>query len=480
MLTMAQQYDIKQRLAMEENNVSRVAEITGHCRNTIARYRDLPPQEKGRPRKRPSLIEKEGFDELLKDWVYEDSLLPQGSKLARSVRVMYEKLVTLGFTGSYETTARYVRKLREEHFVERRTYERLEIGLDIAQMDFGTMTAVYHGELVRVELLIVSLPYSNHPVVQALPAQNQECVLHGLEQIFRRMGGVPRKIWCDNLKAAVIQPKRGEKPAVLAERFAAFAAHYGFEPVPCNPWSGNEKGNVEKKVDFIREHFFCMEIPEMQSYEQLTEWLNLELEKRDRKTVHYEKGIIVMDLFDEQKKGFLGLPAPWTMEKTVELRANKYREVRLDNHRVVIHKAAPSQKVRVVLDWKGYRCYSPDNRLLQEGLRPYYGAGEDIRWQEIFRDWVRRPGCIEHSRWSKHLPNPIREFLLETPSRESQRERLKTLIELMDSFTLEQIEENLYSLLASPRTCPQSGLNNLLQYDHLSRGGRQSHAGAGS
>lgn len=35
MIPMAQQYDIKLQLAIEENNVNRVAEITGHSRNTI-------------------------------------------------------------------------------------------------------------------------------------------------------------------------------------------------------------------------------------------------------------------------------------------------------------------------------------------------------------------------------------------------------------------------------------------------------------
>lgn len=480
MVEMARQYDIKHMLFEEHLSVSEVARITGHSRNTIRKYRDLPPQEKCKPRQRQSLVEKEGFDSLVKDWVYEDSLLPSGSKLKRSVRVMYETLVKLGFTGSYESLARYVRKLKEDHFVERRTYERLELGMDIGQMDFGTVLTVHEGKLIDVDLLILSLPHSNHPVVAAVPSQNQECVLYGLQQIFKRLGGVPRKIWCDNLKAVVVQPKKGDKPAVLTEQFEAFANYYGFKAVPCNPYAGNEKGNVEKKVGFIRDHYFCMEVPEMQSYEQLTEWLNDEIEKRDRETIHYEKGIPVMELFEEQKRGFLGLPAAYPIEKVVEYRTNKYREVRLDNHRVVIHKAAPSQKVRVVLDWKNYRCYSLDNRLLQEGQRPYFGEGQDIKWQQIFRDWLERPGCIEHSRWSKHLPAVIRDFLLETPDKAGKRERLKTLIELLNSYTLDLIEENLSDLLASAHPYSDSSLNVLVQYDHLSRGGGQSHAEAAS
>lgn len=474
---MAQQYDIKLQLAIEENNVSRVAEITGHSRNTIAKYRDNPVQEKCKPRVRMSIVDKEGFTEMIEDWIFEDSLLKPGSKMARSVLMMYQEIKKLGFTGSYETLARYVRNKKKANFVEQRTYERLDLGLDIAQIDFGTMQVVYKEQLVDVQILVMTFPYSNYAVVQVLPAQNQECFLYGLQKIFELIGGVPRKIWCDNLKAAVVTPKSGDKAAVLADRFAGFAAHFGFEPVPCNPYAGNEKGNVEKKVDFIRDRFFCMEIPAMQSYEQLTDWLNEQLRLRAEE-MHYLKNIPVKDLFEEQRKGLLELPALYPIEKTIQRKTTKYREIKLDDHNVVIHRATPRQKVKIILDWKCYRCYSLDNRLLQEGLRPYYGEGEDIKWQEIFRDWVHRPGCIEHSRWSKHLPTIIRDFLLETPDREGQRERLKTLITFLDSYTLKQVEENLPSLLASAHPYSETGLNVLLQYDHLSRGGGQSHAEA--
>lgn len=398
MLKMARQHYIQNLLTKEHYSVSKVAEITGHSRNTIAKYRDLPPQEQAKPRFRLCLVEKEGFAEEVKDWLYEDSNLPAGSKLARPVRVMYEELVKQGFTGSYETLARYVRRLKEEHFVERRTYERLELGLDIAEIDFGTMQVVYDGNLVDIQVLILSFPYSNYAVVQVLPSQNQECLLYGLQRIFEKIGGVPRRILCDNLKAAVTRPKKGETAAVLASRFASFSDYYGFEPVPCNPYAGNEKGNVEQKVHFVRDHFFTMEFPEMQSYEQLTEWLNEQLELRAQDTIHYEKDRPVMELYEEQKKGLLGLPTPYPIEKSVEYRTTKYREVELDNHKVVIHNAIPCQKVRMVVDWKNYRCYSLDNRLLQEGLRPYYGEGQDIKWQSIFREWLQRPGCIRHSR----------------------------------------------------------------------------------
>ena len=39
--------------------------------------------------------------------------------------------------------------------------------------------------------------------------------------------------------------------------FLAFAAHYRFEPRPVAICRGNEKGRVERQIDFIRKSFFA-------------------------------------------------------------------------------------------------------------------------------------------------------------------------------------------------------------------------------
>lgn len=68
----------------------------------------------------------------------------------------------------------------------------------------------------------------------ALPAENQECLLEGLKELFRQAGGVPKKIRIDNMSTAVTQVKSKTEPAVLTDGFLQFATHYGFETQVCN------------------------------------------------------------------------------------------------------------------------------------------------------------------------------------------------------------------------------------------------------
>ena len=44
--------------------------------------------------------------------------------------------------------------------------------------------------------------------------------------------------------------------------------HYNFETQPCNPYSGHEKGNVERKVSYTRNNWFTTS-PVMESFYNL-------------------------------------------------------------------------------------------------------------------------------------------------------------------------------------------------------------------
>jgi hypothetical protein len=75
-----------------------------------------------------------------------------------------------------------------------------------------------------------------------------------MKQVFEQMGGVPQRIWFDNLSAAVVHiEKQGQRQ--LTDMFRRFCAHYRFEAVFCNPYSGHEKGHVEAKCGYSKRNW---------------------------------------------------------------------------------------------------------------------------------------------------------------------------------------------------------------------------------
>src|SRR5699024_12331407 len=80
-----------------------------------------------------------------------------------------------------------------------------------------------------------------------------ECVCQGLQDIFEFIGGVPPLLIFDN--ATGVGRRIGDA-IHESELFSRFRAHYHFRVRFCNPYSGWEKGNVERKVDYNRANLF--------------------------------------------------------------------------------------------------------------------------------------------------------------------------------------------------------------------------------
>ena len=75
-----------------------------------------------------------------------------------------------------------------------------------------------------------------------------------LAEAFEHFGGVPRVVLYDNLKSVVLE--RSGEHVRFHDRILELAGHYHFEPRPCAPYRPNEKGKVERAIQYVRASFF--------------------------------------------------------------------------------------------------------------------------------------------------------------------------------------------------------------------------------
>ena len=120
-----------------------------------------------------------------------------------------------------------------------------------------------------------------------------------MKQLFHQAGGVPTHLRIDNLSAAVVTVGKGDN-RTYTDAFLQFQMHYNFEVQPCNPYSGHEKGNVERKVCYTRNNWFTT-APIMESFSQLAQWLEVQA-MEDQKRLHYEKEVMIEDLWNDDKR----------------------------------------------------------------------------------------------------------------------------------------------------------------------------------
>lgn len=296
MLTMPEIHYIKHLRENEDLSLSEIARKTGKDWRTIKKYADGEISAGQIGYRKSGMMVDDGYGQIVDDWLEED--LKVKRKDRRTNKVLFEQLQKEhGFPGSYRTVCEYIQHKRPEmKELKAKRYERLEHPPGEAQVDFGSMTIVQNGAYKDIKALILSFPYSNAAFAYPLPAENSECFLEGLTKLFHQAGGVPTHLRIDNLPAAVVSVgKRGERK--YTDPFLKFQSHYCFEIQACNPASGHEKGNVEKKVGYTRNNFFVM-APPMKDFEQLTEWLHEQM-KKDQKRLHYEKERLIEELWEE-------------------------------------------------------------------------------------------------------------------------------------------------------------------------------------
>ena len=303
-------------------SISTIAETLSINWRTAKKYgdKDQLPQVKTQIKK--GMMYDEKWGEIVSDWLEEDSKVKK--KLRRTNKQMYEALGKMDFKGSYRTVCNFIEEWRANRDDEiSKGFERLTHPEGEAQVDFGIMEAVHEGEIVDVHALVMSFPASNVALGIPLPSENQECFLSGLKKLFKQAEGVPLSIRIDNLTPAVKKVRGSEGEAQLTDEFIAFQNHYGFKVQVCNPRSGHEKGNVERKVGYIRYNFFSVP-PVMKDFEDLENQLSERLVE-DRKRMHYRKGEMIEILWESEQKQLLKLPEnDYPVFKQMPIKFNKY------------------------------------------------------------------------------------------------------------------------------------------------------------
>lgn len=92
----------------------------------------------------------------------------------------------------------------------------------------------------------------------------------------------------------------------VTDRFLRFTEHMGFEAAFCNPSAGNEKGNVENKVGYLRRNYLVPE-PKVKSLAAYNKNLLASCQK-DLERSHYRKELHIVELFQDDRKALLPLP----------------------------------------------------------------------------------------------------------------------------------------------------------------------------
>jgi transposase len=440
MLKMPQQQYIKFLREIEGHNISEIANQLGVHWRTAKKYADKEDWNQTTVKKSRKSPVMEPYKEIIDTWLIEDSHLPRKQR-HKNCRIFNRLQSEYGFPGGQRTVTAYVSKRRKELELEKaKSYQRLEHPGGEAQVDFTTIHVSKDCQLIQYKLLVMSFPFSNAAFVYPVPAENQECFLEGLKTLFGQIGGVPQRIWFDNLSAAVIEVKKdGERK--LTDGFMRFVSHYRFEPIFCNPASGNEKGHVENKCGYGQRNW-CVPVPVFESQEILAGQL-ANLADGDLERAHYLKDSTTRELWTQEQKKLQTLPCiayeVFHLDSAV---VNKYSEIRTDKVAVPVFQVTPGTEVMLKVWWDRVEVLNREYGHLTTIPRPYTGKTVEIPWHEVFKGFLRKPRSVNHSQFVRMLPEKTKEYI-STSDLEERRQRLSAIVNWSSLYEIREIHQVL-------------------------------------
>ena len=424
MLTMSQINHIKD-LSNCGYRISEISEKTGADPKTIRKYLaqdDFSPDP-------PVILSKpsklDPFKPIIDEWLEEDK--KHWRKQHHTARRVFDRLVAeQGYDGSYNLVQRYMKKRRSVQ-VEKANLE-LVWDPGPAQVDFGEADFYEAGKLSRKKYLTVSFPYSNDGFSQIFGGETAECVCQGLQDIFEFIGGVPPLLIFDN--ATGVGRRIGDA-IHESELFAKFRAHYHFRVRFCNPYSGWEKGNVERKVDYNRANLF-VPIPHFNSVEKYNQKLLIRHEVKASE-LHYKKQIPIHQLFEEDRKALLVLPPKrFNVCRYEWLKADGYGKVCMEGKHFYSTRPENAHcKVLVGIRAHSIEILTENGQIITTHQRAFGEGRSDVSdYSTSLAVLMKNAGAWENSGLRRETPDALRTYMDAQP-----KEKLKDCLRIMNELT---------------------------------------------
>lgn len=411
-------------------NITEIAKITCNDPKTIRKYlkeEDFSPVPPTVDQK-PSILDdfKAKVDKILEEdkhvWF----------KQRHTAQRIYERLVEEdGFTGSYNTVQRYVKKVRG--IVNTTAKNELIWDAGTAQVDFGEADFNIKGHLYRMKYLVVSFPYSNNGFCQVFGGETSECVCQGLKNIFEYIGKVPHTLIFDNATGVGRRVGDTIHETLL---FQQFRAHYKTVVKFCNPYAGYEKGNVENKVGYIRANTF-VPVPVINNIDDYNKSL---LDEHIKKAceIHYKKGVLISELFKDDLAAMGSLPTkPFEVCTYKWFNADGYGKVCLDGKHYYSTKPENARKkVLVGIYANTIRVLEENGAMLVEHERQYGDKRTDLcDYSTSISQLLSTPGSWHNSGIRQEAPNILRDYM-DTLSKKELKSNIKILYDLSQTHDM--------------------------------------------
>jgi hypothetical protein len=151
-------------------------------------------------------------------------------------------------------------------------------------------------------------------------------------------------------------------------------------------------------------------VPVITDFDTYNEEL-LRLCDEDHNRDHYEHGILIKELWEDEKQHLLTLPEhEYEVFKYDSLKVDKYGFIKVDTTKYGLSPEMLDKVVQAKIYFDKIEVFY-DHSLLKVFRRSYEKNGEDCDWKDYLPTLIKKPGATEHTRFFNQMPKLWQDYL---------------------------------------------------------------------
>lgn len=304
---------------------------------------------------------------------------------------IWEEIGKQGYKISYGTVCNYIRSQGEHQ--ETYIRQKYEAG-EVCEFDWGEVKLEIGGIKRVYQMAVFTLAWSNYRYGMLFAGQETQSFQQSHIAFFEHIQGVPGLMVYDNMRVAV---KRfvGPSEKEATEGLLSMSMYYQFGFRFCNVGKGNEKGHVERSVEYVRRKAFGLkdEFEEASLANQYLQEVLVELNNKTKKAGEQTAGILLQQ--EQERMGKCPVVKMECGEWSTH-RVDKYATIYVKSNHYSVPEEYTGKMVEIKLYADYFQIYYNGLWVGQHERRHTLGKWY-VQLDHYLETFRRKPGALKGS-----------------------------------------------------------------------------------
>jgi len=331
-----------------------------------------------------------------------DTVLEQNdTKIQQGMRKQILKKIDIlqllhdqGLEIGYTTVCNYICEKRGKSVAVKEAFIRQQYQPGSScEFDWGEIKLNIDGLVSRFQLAVFTSSYSNYRYAVIFKRQDTLAFMESHVSFFEHIGGVYHQMVYDNMRVAIAKfvGKHEKEPT---QALLQMKGHYQFSHRFCNAYSGNEKGHVERSVEYIRRKAFGFK-SDFVNMEEADKYLETVI-SRINQVKQQLTDRTAIEMFADEKKLLWQYKEPLACSDSVQLRVDKYATISYCTNRYSVSDKLVGCFVDVKVFSNTLEAYN-QNKLVASHQRDYGKHQWIISIEHYLNTLRQKPGALNGS-----------------------------------------------------------------------------------